>query len=231
MGGGAVWVVGDSMNEAFWQSASAALGLCRSRNSVQCGGGERVRLRYVRSDQLSLATKPYATRGVHNMRHVPWFQRFVRDTSAHTLVVNRGAHYEPTPVLLEAVKAVLDAVTRDRPDVLLVVRDTPSGHPGCGKPAVRNGPPVTSPLSYAGMPYHWDEFPSQNEAVRGLVGGYVNAVFWDVSAVTSQRADSHLVGPKNDCLHYCAPGPVDTWVEQLGRLLWAAGSLRARPPK
>jgi len=46
----------------------------------------------------------------------------------------------------------------------------------------------------------------------------VHGMHWvfvlDVVPATSLRADSHM-SSTNDCLHYCAPGPIDMWVELL----------------
>ena len=46
----------------------------------------------------------------------------------------------------------------------------------------------------------------------------------DVVPMTALRRDSHTARAENgkeDCLHYCQPGPVDGWVEGLVRVLWA----------
>jgi len=42
-------------------------------------------------------------------------------------------------------------------------------------------------------------------------------VFMDVEYQTSLRPDGHFgwMEGKYDCLHYCAPGPMDTWVQML----------------
>jgi hypothetical protein len=60
-------------------------------------------------------------------RNYAWYRKVVDNPRTGTLVLNRGAHYEDTPTVLASVSAVLDALRRDRPDILVVWRDTPAG--------------------------------------------------------------------------------------------------------
>jgi hypothetical protein len=52
-----------------------------------------------------------------------------------------------------------------------------------------------------------------------LAANFPHVLYLDVFTPTVLRADSHL-----DMLHYCVPGPLDTWVELLSNVLelWLA---------
>jgi hypothetical protein len=64
--------------------------------------------------------------------------------------------------------------------------------------------------------WHWDLILPQNAATLAALPSSVHLL--DVAPGASLRHDSHphfKYGKKErqDCLHYCLPGPIDTWVE------------------
>ena len=215
---GNIWMIGDSLTRLLHLSLSMASGVCVTDYTVllPCRDGD-IRLKFVRSDNLSPANTTIA-----GVRHSPWYDNFVADTAARTLILNRGAHWVGTPTVLHEMHSLLRSIARDRPDVVVVVRDTPPGHPGCDTKRVRFGRPLRAPLTpRSDWPYHWGEFPAQNEALRELLAReHPRVLLLSVTGATALRADSHYGG--KDCLHYCAPGPVDAWAEQLHRVLWGA---------
>ena len=84
-----------------------------------------------------------------------------------------------------------------------------------------------TPLSHRQDPsllppaWNWDKFAVQNERAKGFVGDY-GALYMDVDTMTALRADGHLgtnLAGITDCLHYCNPGPMDTWVRMLHNIL------------
>jgi len=130
------------------------------------------------------------------------------------IVLNRGAHYRPLAEVLAGYNETLTYIRQQAPDALIFIRTTPAGHPKCGNYV--NKPPLTEPLDVLTWrgPWHWGAFEEQNRAVRAMVHGMYRVFVLDVVPATSLRADSHFSNT-NDCLHYCAPGPVDMWVELL----------------
>lgn len=66
--------------------------------------------------------------------------------------------------------------------------------------------------------YHWPRFRQENLRVEGvfLADGWH---LLDAYTPTVLRSDSHIGG--HDCLHYCVPGPADTWVVMLYNMLAA----------
>jgi hypothetical protein len=146
------------------------------------------------------------------------------------VIGNTGAHYYGDNE--GAVESVWDFFAYARllaPTAALFYRTTPSGHPGCGP--LRLAPPLPAPLPLqafledaATVEYMWWRFANfTSRVVAGLGSGVVVV---DVDLATALRADSHPYredkfgvagGAAGDCLHYCIPGPIDTWVE-----MWAA---------
>ena len=85
-----------------------------------------------------------------------------------------------------------------------VWRSMAAAHAGC-TPAGDALGPRASPAAATTLPYQWHHFPLQDavtERVASQSGGALS--FLDVSMLYS-RPDSHA----RDCLHYCAPGPLD----------------------
>ncbi|CAI5524884.1 unnamed protein product, partial [Closterium sp. Naga37s-1] len=67
----------------------------------------------------------------------------------------------------------------------------------------------------------WGEFKQQNEMVREIVED-AGGLFMDVDPMMALRPDGHrgvVAKDKVDCLHYCLPGPEDTWSEFLYNII------------
>jgi hypothetical protein len=125
------------------------------------------------------------------------------------------------------VKAVRAAVPRAR----IFWRTTNVGHPLCQH--TRTASPLAAPPSAAEYALadktedsfykaknRWDNVFAQNDATVAALPDFVSVV--DVAPATALRRDSHPLfkydkKQRPDCLHYCLPGPIDTWV-----LLWTA---------
>lgn len=141
--------------------------------------------------------------------------------------MNRGAHYQDDATVLRDIEDTLTVLRRDRPDLLVIYRNTPAGHPGCGDNSTRFGPPLQHPANYSGHPmwqpdhlFHWSHFARQNELVRELLRTkFPHVLYIDVAGVTALRPDGHA--HPEDCLHYCIPGPVDVWWEFIYHAMWA----------
>lgn len=86
---------------------------------------------------------------------------------------------------------------------------------------------------FTGLRMFWDGVLKQNTIAQWLAMTH-GASFLDISPLSLMRPDGQMArfSPKNDCLHSCLPGPVDTWI-QLAFNLWQAMRDRlrgARPP-
>ncbi|CAI5941543.1 unnamed protein product [Closterium sp. NIES-65] len=132
------------------------------------------------------------------------------------IVLNRGAHYTEDEQLVSELYATLSAIRTVAPNVLLIYRNTPPGHAHCK----RHSKPLRYRQDAAQLPYHWGDFGRQNELARRVVERY-GGVYWDVDTATGLRPDGHVMlkDGRADCLHYCLPGPADTWVRMLFNML------------
>lgn len=150
----------------------------------------------------------------NNIMHNTWFSWFLSSPRVRTLILNRGAHFVDDDTLLRNLYDTLLAVTRARPEVVVVYRSTPYGHSDCGthqhdKPLKANEPIFTDAST---VKYHWDSFSRQNAITRKLISSFFPSVFFfDIAGLTNLRIDSHYAS--YDCLHYCIPGPLDSWLE------------------
>eukprot|EP00475_Leptophrys_vorax_P013272 TRINITY_DN19645_c0_g1_i1.p1 TRINITY_DN19645_c0_g1~~TRINITY_DN19645_c0_g1_i1.p1 ORF type:complete len:369 (+),score=-13.92 TRINITY_DN19645_c0_g1_i1:156-1109(+) len=142
--------------------------------------------------------------------NTPWMEvPGVRD--AHVLIINRGAHYKVSENVVESVTRMLRFIRYNHPDKLVIYRTTPPGHLNCRD---YTGP-IKDRQDPSQLPFHWGDFTLQNQLVRAAVEE-TGAVFMDVEPATALRPDGHrgdVGGPRIDCLHYCSPGPEDTWCE------------------
>eukprot|EP00899_Mesostigma_viride_P003465 jgi/Mesvir1/13119/Mv06095-RA.1 len=92
-------------------------------------------------------------------------------------------------------------------------RLTSRGHPRC-KDAAKS--PIASYSDYlVSHPddnpwYEWARVPSINAIERRLMAKFGIPIL-DVVAMTEMRPDTHMMGAKNDCLHYDLPSVVDSW--------------------
>ncbi|GJP37758.1 hypothetical protein CLOM_g22175 [Closterium sp. NIES-68] len=176
-----------------------------------CGGlGFSVRLFFVRDYYLN------STEAVNDfMADKSFDESWMGEIAALNIsivVMNRGAHYIPDDQFERQMQSTLLALRQTYPDLLIIVRNTLAGHPGCWL----HNEPVRDVLKLPHDDWHWDGFAAQNDILKRLAEG-VGGVYMDVNVSTVWRADGHI--GRRDCLHYCHPGPVDTWVQLLHKML------------
>ncbi|GJP37757.1 hypothetical protein CLOM_g22174 [Closterium sp. NIES-68] len=176
-----------------------------------CGDlGLSVRLFYIRDYYLN------STEALNDfMVNWKFDESWMGDIGAQNIsvvVMNRGVHYIQDDQFQRQMWSTLLALRQTYPDLLIIVRNTPAGHPGCWL----HKKPVKQPLHLPHTDWHWDGYAAQNEILKRLAEG-VGGVYMDVNASAVWRADGHV--GRWDCLHYCHPGPVDTWVQLLHNML------------
>ncbi|CAI5958229.1 unnamed protein product [Closterium sp. NIES-65] len=148
--------------------------------------------------------------------HVPW-QQVPGIRNSHVLIMNRGAHYKPAVKVVKAVRRIFRFLRHNHPDKLLIYRTTPPGHLNC----LNHTRPITERQDGTALPFRWGEFKQQNEMVREIVED-AGGLFMDVDPMMALRPDGHrgvVAKDKVDCLHYCLPGPEDTWSEFLYNII------------
>jgi hypothetical protein len=181
------------------------------------------RLAFVRNDYLWLNTE-YMEEPDYGagQRMYPWVHLLQPNT---ILLLNRGAHFVATDVVLREVEAALAYIAEQAPGALAVFRNTVGGVEN-----ITSDPrPLTErrPYSAGGLAesYSWDQFPAQNAAVRELLDSLrtpsgSGVLYLDVENSTCLRQDHHLDG-----LHCCIPGPQDHWVLLLMAVLEKANEM------
>jgi hypothetical protein len=159
------------------------------------------------------------------------------------LLFNRGAHYES-----DAAKVVLEmelfaATLLTHPAHQKVFwRTTVPGHPGCNSTdstpwSNMKVSAVFGAAALDAVPHHWGRISEQNDLIVRTLSRVAPGVITYVDAfrLSITRGDRHQGG--GDCLHYCLPGPPDTWIDVFALKTdprWHTASLlasTANPPK
>ncbi|GJP54526.1 hypothetical protein CLOM_g13606 [Closterium sp. NIES-68] len=147
--------------------------------------------------------------------NTPWMRTLKKEKhNVSVLLLNRGAHYEENGLFIPELNATLHEVREAAPNTLVIYRSTAVGHPNCTRAIVN---PYNEPPDASSFPYHWGDFHEQNVISKRLVRE-IGGIFMDVERMTALRPDGHM-RPPTDCLHYCLPGPLDTWVRMFYHML------------
>ena len=204
----------------------------RATGAVKACGG-KVLINYIRNDELSDRSFEGGCTSV--LRGVLSQTKLCRTFTSSklladydTLVLNTGAHMHGITRMTETV------VNRTRQlaswlgtkSHKLIWRTGVPGHVDCGKYSAPLEPGSLAAYPQRDHRYHWDRI-EPNDRIRARIfeetlPGRVR--FLDAAALTRERPDQHLLkgrfgGGSEDCLHYCLPGPIDTWNMVLARML------------
>ncbi len=195
-------------------------------SSSVCAGG--VSARFIRNERLIIndTTSARLARWRGSYRSMCGWSSAAAE--AHVVVLNRGAHYEADSVFEPALDWTLRAVTKGgvsarsgaavtaggassrgrRPSPAVVYISSSAAIPDCE----RYDDPQSQPLTVAPTaPNHWGSFASQNGIASRLAEKH-GAAFLNVYTATALRPGGRM---PDDCLHFCAPGPVDDWARLL----------------
>jgi hypothetical protein len=179
---------------------------CESPVSISCGSYP--------SFQLSLSWTPDLRHVTNTGAESNWIQA-IRKENPGLVIMNTGAHFEKTSIVLSYLEKSLDFLEETFPNVSIVYRTASSGHNNCG--STFNNPPLkvqpnVSDLYVPNKEYHWNEILGQDKAIMQLIRvKYPRVLIVDIYNSTILRSDSHSVR-NGDCLHYCIPGPIDNWL-------------------
>eukprot|EP01064_Diplonema_japonicum_P014247 TRINITY_DN21815_c0_g1_i1.p1 TRINITY_DN21815_c0_g1~~TRINITY_DN21815_c0_g1_i1.p1 ORF type:complete len:429 (+),score=49.77 TRINITY_DN21815_c0_g1_i1:79-1287(+) len=123
----------------------------------------------------------------------------------------------------------------------VIFRTTHPGHPHCESAEGPLTEPIPRPYPQKYSSFRWEAVFERNEVAKKLFKG-IGAQILDIEPMTTLRPDGHLGhshpvnwiikhGEKptptfnqtskmaSDCLHYCIPGPMDTWSQLLQNML------------
>jgi len=127
----------------------------------------------------------------------------VGTTGAH-VIFPEGRHLNHTYMLAREL---------NRTKALLVWRNAYPGHEGCCRADLS---PSTEPLTKPYAPnarnsHNWASIGPHDDAVFDIFESVMprRVMYLDDAHFTNARADRHVCGNKNDCLHHFLPGPPD----------------------
>ena len=163
----------------------------------------------------------------HAPMHLPFLQHA---RTVDVLVLNRGIHFVEDAALTGQVEWLVQKIhglRRTNPRLRVFWRTTLPGHVNCSRSSTLLGQRYVPPVGY-GDPaarggetgtrqFGYEHMERQNALVRRVLREWLpdGAVeFIDAAALSNRRADRHVLWGGSaipDCLHYCAPGPVDDW--------------------
>ena len=237
-----VMFVGDSVNEEFYVSFMSSL--ISTVDCEVCGSmchGKKLEEIYlppyrshatsVRNDRFTLADSTDAN---HNFYDYDFYGP-LEQHNISLLIMNRGAHYQEDDLVINEIQKTLTYLYQRHPNLAVIYRNTPPGHHDCGS-TITSNPLKAAPKYLTAMTFderdgddsthehHWYKFHKQNVNVEAFLKAHFPAVLrLDVFTPTVLRADMHASA--GDCLHYCLPGPIDTWVTILSNALTLAQQL------
>ena len=147
---------------------------------------------------------------------------YLQQVRPDIVVFTAGAHFED----LGDMQNILDLLELALPRVpgtppVYVWKSQSPAHFGCERWDAPYPPGFEySPEESAQIKYHnWQLFPTFDDMARNR-SEKLGWHYLDMSPLYL-RPDGHIRGPKNDCLHYCLPGPVSLFAQLLLHMLSA----------
>lgn len=166
------------------------------------------------------------------------------------LVVNRGAHFTENEELLKGLNATFEMVLswqencdKESRECLFLWRTIAPGFPNCheyshpldvsnrtlAEEIIMDQTSLFYTKTKKGKEFHWWDFSSQNSLIEDLIQHCIEVKklrvsFIDWYGMAILRPDRHI--GKNDCLHYCLPGPIDATNTILLHEMEVAASLK-----
>ncbi|GJP29039.1 hypothetical protein CLOM_g41 [Closterium sp. NIES-68] len=166
-----------------------------------------LRIVFLRNDHLQLGNP-------REFSHFAWTRAPVLP-AADAIILNRGPHYREDKDFEPHLRATLLYLRNRFPDKLIIYRNSAGGHKDCPK----YHKPIETPQDPSTLPFNWDKFPHQNWISQPLAER-LGMPFMDIERMMALRPDGHTGQlAKLDCLHYCMPGPLDTWVQVMANML------------
>jgi hypothetical protein len=217
---GGILIIGDSINQqlyyillnAFYaQANTTCLNCVRSTcvNDIPCylfhshTKKHYLRVSNIRNDHVSL-TEVNRFDGPRNVYEYPWLQHLRDNNDTALLVLNRGAHYEPTRETISELNKTLFYITSHFPKTSIMWRNTYPGVPDATASFYRE--PLTAPEPVKHK-YDWEQFALQNVAIENFLDiNYPQVLVLNVHTSQVLRHDSRV-----DSLHICIPGAGDNW--------------------
>ncbi|KAI9323614.1 hypothetical protein BX666DRAFT_1836650, partial [Dichotomocladium elegans] len=172
------------------------------------------RLRYLRNDRLATNRRVDKADGHPGADVIayPFLSRpFLR--AYKIMIITRAPVLEDDESFAQELVETMRTIRSANQDTLIIYKSASIGHPYCDD-AMTSGP-LERPLddeALRRLPYGWSELRRRNAMAKEIVQ-VAGGLYVDLGAMADMRPDGHVGG--QDCLRYCIPGPLDTWVQIL----------------
>lgn len=228
--------VGDSIMEEFYATFMSTLhenGECRYSESMTAGHSHRSpcsnsNISSIRENYFTVSSDPQSW-GPPGLKVPRWHKLLVKN-KVDVIIANRGIHTKNDSIVLTQLNETFHYMRMFHPNVSIIYRSTSFPHQNCVNRFA--DPPLKEPLPFIpinerlvspkGLGLNrdigWDHVQSGNDLVKEFIDkNFPEVLHMDLSS-NRLRADSHMV-MRNDCLHFCIPGPIDSWVIFLDNVL------------
>lgn len=172
---------------------------------IPCEDRKRsINLVFVRNFNLSTNTEVpdfYYSFNGQVYRDVPrqWIDTVGREKVDY-LVMNRGAHFSNS--IVKEVEIAFTELAERYPKLMVIWRNTPMGHAGCG--TMFQNPPLTQPLdesiqNTANPDFHWNTFSRFNVRIRALIEKKFPQVCCTDRSITTSLIAFYVFGGNRFC--------------------------------
>ncbi|KAG1453925.1 hypothetical protein G6F56_007446 [Rhizopus delemar] len=221
-----VLVVGDLVQyqlhelflDAFRDGPTVCFGELNCREHTLCAEPHREsHLKYLRNDLLSTNRKVDINHGRPKVDVIEMpFATPSMGRSYPVFILNRSPVHETDQEFIKGLVSTMKEIRKNNANTLIIYRSSSIGHPFCDD-AMGPVDPLTDE-EYRALPYGWSETKRRNLIAKAIVEGS-GGVYVDLGALADLRPDGHVGG--QDCLRYCIPGPLDSWVHILYQIFLA----------
>jgi hypothetical protein len=199
-------------------SSSSSSSSSPSSPSSRSSSPNSIVLRRIRNDQLTLMES--STELQESFVSFLNASSLQYDPAISLIIINRGIHFEPnTTKLLLELNETFSFLRNHYPHISILWRNTIFGtYDSVQKFFV--SPPLKKEefieeIEFAKphkkQPYHYEHITEQNKEVEKFLKlKFPEILQLDVLSSIKLRKDSHV-----DYLHYCVPGPIDSWIDFL----------------
>ena len=214
-------IAGDSLSDQFyvtllhmmWTGSDTYLpatvfdGYTPTTVYINCSSSQSFNLTYIRSYHLNTNIKRRLSPDVEK----PWINSIAAGT---VLLLNRGVHYTPSTPFISQLNNTFNEIKSKYIDLinnkklLVIYRDTHHGVSNYEQ--LFNTTPSLHTTNYTKLEksWGWDQFDEENRLSYDLITSkFPWVTYMNISGSTRFRSDS-----RKDGLHFCIPGPVDSWI-------------------
>ncbi|KAG1178655.1 hypothetical protein G6F70_002888 [Rhizopus microsporus] len=178
---------------------------------------QETHLKYLRNDRLSNNQHTNINQGYPTVDIIEMpFAKPSFGRGYPIFILNRSPVHETDEEFMKGLIETMKTIRKNNPNTLVIYRSSSIGHPFCDD---AEGPiEGLTDSDYKVLPFGWSETKRRNLIAKTIIEG-AGGVYVDLGALTDLRPDGHVGG--QDCLRYCIPGPLDSWMHILYQVFLA----------